>query len=373
MLPLYKTYYPLDLGERLQKVFDTGMTSEGPEAAAFQKELQEWMCNPNVALMSSGTMALEIAGRLAGVGPGDEIICSSVTCLAGTGWILLAGATPVWCDINPNTGCINHTKIEELITTKTKAITFVDWGGTPAELLEIQKIADEYGIKTIQDSAQSMGALYNGKKISENQICDYLIHSFQSIKILSTVDGGCLSCKTKEDFDRAILLRWFGLARGQNSHSVCWTGDVTEPGYKGHMNDINAAIGREQLKTVDERIKRHKINGKYLQEQLKTLSPKLLVPQIPTYIESNYWVFTIRLENKEHRAIVSKALTNAGIGNNISHVRNDKYSLFKDYQKDLPSVSDYENRRLNIPCGWWLQKTDLDYIVQVLQGVINES
>ena len=366
-IPLYKTHYPKDLGARLQQVFDTGMTSEGPEAAAFQKELQDWVGNPFVALTSSGTVALEIAGVLAGVKPGDEVIASPVTCVAGTEWILKAGAKPVWCDIDPNTGCIDYTKIEKLITSKTRAITFVDWAGTPAELLPIQQLANQYGLKVIEDGAQSMGALYMDYKVGN--ICDYTITSFQSIKFLSTGDGGCLACRNQADYDRAILLRWFGLARGQNTNAVCWTGDITEPGYKAHMNDLNAAIGREQLKHVDKLIAVHRNNAQFLQENLVEMYPNLVTPTIPDHIKSSYWVFTIRLRSKEHRAEVSKKLTEAGIGNNISHVRNDKYSLFKDYQRKLPMVDFFEDRRLNIPCGWWLTQEDLQHIVNTLRKI----
>jgi len=368
MIPLYKTRYPYDMGEILQSVFDSGMTSEGPEAALFQLELQDWMETPYVALTSSGTVALTMAGRLAGVGPGDEVIASPVTCLAGTEWIISLGATPVWCDIDPNTCCIDHTQIEKLITSKTKAITFVDWAGTPAELDAIQAIADKHGIKTIEDAAQSMGALYKGKKVGS--VCDYTIHSFQSIKILSTVDGGCLACKTKDDYDRAILLRWFGLARGQNSHPIDWVGDVTEPGYKAHMNDVNAAIGRKQLRYVDSLILKHRQNAKYLREEIKGLTPDILIPQIPEHISSIYWVFTIRCKDRAHRALVSEALIKAGIGNNISHVRNDTYSLFDNYRKPLPNVDLVEDQRLNIPCGWWCEYTDILYIATILKQIL---
>lgn len=369
-ISLYKTFYPKGLGKKLQKVFDSGMTSEGPEAAAFQKELQEWCGNPFVALTSSGTAALTIAGRLAGVTPGSEVITSSTTCLATNEWILELGAKPVWCDIKPETGCIDETKIEALITDKTKAIVFVDWAGIPAELEKIQTIADKYNLKTIEDGAQSMGALYRGKKITQDQICDYVIHSFQSIKILSTVDGGCLSCKTKEDYERAILLRWFGLARGMNSNAVCWIGDVTEPGYKAHMSDMIASIGREQLKTVDKRIAKHKKNAGYLLKHLKKLAPKLLIPKVTDYIDPLYWVFTIRFTDKKERTRISEELMKVGISNNISHTRNDKYSLFSDFQKSLPVTDIFEEQRLNIPCGWWLKKKDLDFIIKTLYNVI---
>jgi len=367
MIPLYKTHYPQGLGAILQKVFDSGNTTEGKEAADFQVDLQKWMENPFVALTNSGTTALEISGALSNIKPGDEVIASPVTCTAGLQWILKMGAIPVWCDVDPNTGCIDANKIKPLITSKTKAITFVDWAGIPAELDDIQSIANEHGLKTIEDGAQSMGATYKGQKIG--RVCDFTIHSFQSIKILSTADGGCISCKNGDDYKRAILLRWFGLARGTTSNPVCWTGDIFEPGWKGHMNNINAAVGIEQLKYVDTLIEKHRQNALYLLDSLKFLSNKVLAPVVPDYVSPNYWVFTIRLLNKQHRLDVSNKLTEAGIGNNISHVRNDKYSLFKGFEKELPCVDDYEDRRLNIPCGWWCKPEDMSYIVDVLKKI----
>ena len=367
-IPLYKTHYPANLGQRLQTVFDSGMTSEGPEAAAFQKELQDWIGNPHTALTSSGTIAMEIAGRLADIEPGDEVIASPVTCVAGLGWILLAEAKPVWCDIDPHTCCIDSSKIKSLITNKTKAITFVDWAGIPAELDEINSIAKQYGLKVIEDGAQSMGALYKEQKIGT--ICDYTMHSFQSIKILSTVDGGCLACKNQEDYDRAILLRWFGLARSSTKGKTQWVGDIIEPGYKAHMCDTNAAIGREQLKYVDNLISKHQANASILINELKGLSPNLEVLKVPDYIKPNYWVFTILLKDKQHRIDVSDKLSEVGIGNSISHVRNDKYSLFRLFQKKLPVVDNLEDRRLNIPCGWWLTNEDLELIIDTLKKAI---
>lgn len=367
MIQLYKVFLPKDLDQTLKPVFESGFISEGPKAAEFQTKFQEWIGNPYTALTNSCTSALTIALRLAGVGIGDEVITSPMTCLATNEPVLTAGAKVVWCDIDPETGNIDTDKIEGLITNRTKAILFVDWAGTPAELDEITRIAADYGLKTIEDAAHSIGAEYKGHKIGT--VCDYTCFSFQAIKHFTTIDGGAIACKTKEDFERAVTLRWFGLKRGHNNDLVSWTGDVPEPGYKMHMNDVNASVGLEQLKYIDKNLSRHRNNGNQLQKHLADL-PGVETTFVPDYTTSSYWIFTILLRDAEHRAKVSEGLVKCGVGNNISHTRNDSYSLFEDSASSMPGLDDFSSRMLNIPCGWWVDSHDLYHIYKSLEDII---
>lgn len=286
-------------------------------------------------------------------------------CLAMNEPILSLGATPVWCDIDPKTGNIDATKIEALITPKTKAVLFVDWAGTPADLDSINTIAHAHGLKTIEDAAHAFGATYNGKKVGT--VSDYTCFSFQAIKHMTTVDGGAVACSTKEDLDRAILLRWFGCKRGHNTSAVRWEGDVVEYGYKMHMADVNAVIGLESMKTIDSIVTAHRENGAYLHNKLSnSTNIELLTPATG----SAQWIFTFKCQSLEHRAAVSAKLTAAGIGNSIVHTRNDAYSLFNANPPRLPmpGTDDFGARMLSVPCGWWLSQQDLDLIVETLKA-----
>lgn len=368
---LFRVNMPPDIHLALQPVLESGFVSEGPQAKVFENLLQTYLCNPYTAIVNSGTSALTIALRLAGVGPGDEVISTPMTCLATNEPIHSLGARVVWCDIDPTTGCMDPSKVEALITPKTKAIMFVDWAGTPCELEALNDVAHKHGLKTIEDAAHSFGARYMGSKVGSllNKV-DYVCFSFQAIKHMTTVDGGAIACQSKEDYDRAVLLRWFGCQRGHNASPIKWTGDVVEYGYKMHMNDVNATIGIESLKTIDEKIDRHKRNGALLTKLLKDI-PEVEVLRVPEHAESAYWIFTILLKGAKHREQVSELLTGAGVGNNIVHTRNDAYSLFAESRvDDLPGMDSFGERMLNIPCGWWLSDDDIERVFLALRMAV---
>jgi dTDP-4-amino-4,6-dideoxygalactose transaminase len=368
-LPLFKVNMPKDVHLALQPVLESGFVSEGPKSKEFQEKLQEWLGNPFTATVNSGTTALTLAYRLAGVGPGTSVIASPMTCLASTEPILSLGGEVIWCDIDPATGNIDPSKLEALVREDTVAVSFTDWAGTPCALDEIIDICQRHGLKTIEDAAHSFGATYKGNKVGSLATgIDYTCFSFQAIKHMTTVDGGALACASEEDFERATLLRWFGCARGHNSSPVKWSGDVVEYGYKGHMNDVNATIGLESLKTIDSFIASHKSNGNYLLALLKDVDGVDAL-EVPPDIDSAFWIFTIKLKDAAHRRGVSEKLTAAGIGNNIVHTRNDSYSLYNHCAPtSMPGMDTFSERMLNIPCGWWLSEEDLEYIADTLRG-----
>ena len=367
MIPLYKVHMPENIAQVLEPVLLGGSITQGPKEREFEQKFSSWIGNPHTALLNSGTSGITLALRLAGVGPGSEVISSPMTCTATNEPVLTAGADIVWCDVDPSTGNMDPDKLERLVTPRTKAILFVDWAGTPVELDSINAIAHKHGIKTIEDAAHALGAKYKGRNVGT--ISDYTMFSFQAIKHLTTVDGGALACQNKEDYDRAVLLRWFGLARGHNKSPVNWEGDITEPGYKMHMNDVNATIGIEQMNHIDRIISAHKKNGNYLMSELKGI-PGIEVCNIPVHIDSSFWIFTIKLKDAAHREEVSKKLSEVGIASSVSHIRNDNYSLFNKYRCSLPGLDDFGSRMLNIPCGWWLTEENLIHIVSSLKSFI---
>lgn len=369
--PLFKVNLPKDIHLSLRPVLESGFVSEGPKAEEFQEKLQQWLGNPHTAIVNSGTMALTLAYRLAGVGPGKSVIVSPMTCLASTEPILSLGGRVIWCDIDPTTGNLDPTKVEDLIEEDTVAVSFTDWAGTPCDIDSILSVCRKHDVKTIEDAAHSFGARYKGKKIGSSETgVNYTCFSFQAIKHMTTVDGGALACANQEDFERAVLLRWFGSARGFSTSPVKWSGDVTEYGYKGHMNDVNATIGIESLKTIDAIVDAHKANGKQLMSLLEGVKGVETL-DVPPTTDSSFWIFTVKLKDSTHRAAVSSALVAAGIGNGIVHTRNDTYSLFTESSgSNMGGLSIFGERMLNIPCGWWLTCEDIQHIAATLIGAL---
>ncbi|MHC4912525.1 MAG: DegT/DnrJ/EryC1/StrS family aminotransferase, partial [Planctomycetota bacterium] len=150
--------------------------------------------------------------------------------------------------------------------TLGKAIMCMDWGGYPCELDELSTIAAEHGIKLIEDACHAFGSTYHGKPTGSHS--DFSCFSFQAIKHLTTVDGGALVCKSKADCERGRLLRWYGIDRNAKCKDLRCEADISEYGYKFHMNDVTAVIGLEQLRYVGEVIEKHRANAKWYDKAL---------------------------------------------------------------------------------------------------------
>jgi perosamine synthetase len=368
MIPMFKVFMPKTVIKPLSKVLHSGYVAEGPVSKQFEEQIQHFIGNENTAIVNSATSAITIALRLCDVGPGTEVITSPQTCLATNEPILSLGADIVWCDVDINTGNIDPSKIEKLITNKTKAILFVDWVGIPAELDVINSIAKKHNIKTIEDAAQALGSCYRGNLVGN--ACDFTVFSFQAIKMLTTGDGGAISCKLKSDYEKACLLRWFGMERKNTClNPLVWEGDVVHYGYKMNFNDISAIIGLEQLKYVNKNIEKNRKNSSMLLDMLSDIK-NLKIVEVLNHIDPVFWVFPIQLMDSTHREIVSKKLLDNGISNSILHTRNDKYSIFHKYISELPNLDEFSSRMLNIPCGWWLSKDNIKHIVKIIKESI---
>ena len=371
MIPLFQVNIPKDIGSIIEKVLLSGQITEGPASFEFQRQLESWLSVKHASLVNSGTSALTLACRLSGCQPGKFVISTPQTCLATNEAIMSLGADIIWSDIDPLTGAIDPFFVEKILKTDARAkdvvaIMCVDWAGNPVNLKELRRIADSHGIKLIEDAAHSFGALYENAKVG-NQ-AHFTCFSFQAIKHLTTVDGGALVCELKEDHDRSVLLRWFGSARAVNRDPVRWEGDVSEYGYKFHMNDVTASIGIEQLKTIDSVIDKHKSNGKQLLEFIDSLpSGKIQRLRMEQNSESSHWIFSLLLPNKEARQRFVEEMKKCGVSTGIVHTRNDAYSLFSKYKTGLKGMDEFSERMINVPCGWWIDSHDLYHICKSIE------
>lgn len=363
MIPLFKVHVPKNLGAKIQKVFDEGTITEGVYSDDFEKRISNYIENPFTSLVNSGTSALTLAYRLSDIGPGDEVITTPMTCMATNEPIHTMGAKIVFADIDPQTGNICPDSVKKRLTKRTKAVVGVHWAGQPFDINSVRNIAKNYNenIKVVEDAAHALGATYEGKKIGCHS--DYVCFSFQAIKHLTTVDGGAISCLNQEDDTRIKKLRWFGLDRKYTGSK--WEQDITESGYKFHMNNVNAVIGLSQMDHVDDIVESHKRNGRFYDREIID-THKVQKLRRDSHSDSSYWIYSILVDDikrfKQH-------MSERGIGCDVVHVRNDKYSVFKDFfESDLKGTDHFCKRMVNIPVGWWLSEEDRLKIV----GAVNE-
>lgn len=361
MIPLFKIHTPEGVGKYIQEVFDSGFITEGEKSDQFEEKFGKLIENKDVAIVNSCTSALTIAYDMANVGPGDEVISTPMTCMATNEPIHNARAKIVWADIDPETGNILPESVIKKITSKTKAIVGVHWSGLPFDIDAINKIAKDHGLKVIEDAAHALGATYKGKKIGNHS--DYVCFSFQAIKHLTTVDGGAIST-TLGDKEIEIIrkIKWFGLDRKFKGQK--WSQDISRSGYKFHMNNVNSAIGLLQMEKIDSIVKRHIDNGHFYDQEINNKYVKKL-SQRPD-VESAYWIYTLIVDSPSD---FSKFLADKGITSDVVHVRNDQYSVFKDYRvNDLPGCDFFCSRMINIPVGWWLTEEQIKYIVDTVNS-----
>jgi len=358
-IPLFKVYMSKGVMNPLSRVLQSGYIGQGSQVEKFEKKLSQFLGVPWVLTVNSGTSALSLALHLAGVGPGDEVISTPMTCTA-TNWPILShGASIVWADIDPRTGNIDPKSIKKCITKKTKAIMIVDWGGYPCDVDAIRKISR--AIPIIEDAAHGFGALYKGKMVGQS--ADFTCFSFQAIKHLTAGDGGALVTARQEDYRRGKLLRWYGIDRETRTQFDRIEVDVKESGYKFHMNDINATIGLGNFKKVPWILKKHRAHAAYYRKHLVGLDYVHLTHE-SKHLISSYWLFTLLVDSSLH--FITHMSTHGIMASQV-HRRNDTHPVVKAFQKKLPGVDQFSQSMVCIPVGWWLSARDKSIIVKAIR------
>lgn len=360
MIPLFKIHKPKGIEKAIANVWDTGFITEGEYSDKFENEFSNYIGNNNTSLVNSCTSALSIASRMCNIQPGDEVISTPMTCMATNEPFYNDGAKIVWADIDATTGNINPNSIENLITEKTKAIIGVHWAGLPFDIDSVNKIAKKYNIKVVEDAAHAVGATYKQKKIGNHS--DYVCFSFQAIKHITTGDGGAICSKSLNDDERIKKLKWFGLDRKFKGSK--WEQDITESGFKYHMNNMNAAIGLLQMKSIDSIVRSHQERYDFYNKYID--NPKITKMRVDPNSRSSSWIYTVLVDDRKR---FQKYLHDKGIASDPVHIRNDNYTVFNKFKRnknELPGVEYFCEKHINIPVGWWLSEQEAIYIVEVI-------
>lgn len=227
------------------EVLRSGWITTGPKNQAFEALLSEYFGGRPVRTFNSGTCTMEIALRIAGIGPGDEVITTPISWPATANVIIETGATPVFADIDPVTRNMDLDRLEAAITPRTKAIIPVYLSGLPLDMDRLYAIAHKHNLRVVEDAAQAIGSLWNGKRIGS--FGDFASFSFQANKNITTGEGGCLVLNNLEEARLAEKYRLQGVTRSGVDGI-----DVDLLGGKYNMSDIMATIGLGQMKNLEQ-------------------------------------------------------------------------------------------------------------------------
>jgi dTDP-4-amino-4,6-dideoxygalactose transaminase len=351
----------------------SGWVSQGPRVAEFEKQFAAYVKADCAVAVSSCTTALHLAMVTAGVGPGDEVLCPSLSFIATANAIVYAGARPVFVDIDEATYNLDPASVERSISSKTKAILVVHQIGLPAALDEISAIAARHGLVVIEDAACAIGSEYKGSRIGRPHSA-MACFSFHPRKILTTGEGGMITTSDAGLATRLRKLRQHAmsvsdLARHSASTVVSETYD--EVGYNYRMTDMQGALGLVQLQRLDDMIVRRRALAQRYSGRLSAL-PWLHVPQEPVGSRSNFQSYMVRVDAKapvSRDELMQKLLDN-GVSSRRAVMASHREPPYRSTQWDslLPVTNIVADTGLILPLFHSMTEEEQDYVIECIES-----
>lgn len=365
LIPLYKVHIPSNIGNTVDKLFQSAQIANGPNVERFETMFQDYIGNPYITTTGDISSSITLCLSMAGVRPGDEVIASPMACLATNEPILNLFAKACWCDIDPLTGNIDPEDLKR-ISPRTKAILLYHWAGNPADLDAVYQIAKANGLSVIEDAGEALGAEYKGRKIG-NTGADYTVFSFYPNRHITTIEGAAIAFNKEEDYKRARWLKRYGIhtpSFRDRLGEIDPASDIPMAGYNTYMNNISAGIGVAQMVDLHEIVAKHQANGRFYDEALCNIPGISLLNRVPD-TKSAFWVYTLLSERRDD---LLAYLRDHGVYASKVHLRNDIYTCFGSGRKeDLEGVNEFSQKYISIPCGWWVSDEEKEYIVEIIR------
>jgi dTDP-4-amino-4,6-dideoxygalactose transaminase len=367
-IPLSRVYQSETIDRRILEVVRGGNYILGPESKAFEKELAAYFGVKHVVLSSSWTAAvhlLHLSQTMTGkLKAGDEVLVPSLTAFPSIEPMIHVGVRPVFCDID-DTYTIDPEDARRRITPRTKGILPVHLYGRPANLDAIMRLAREHGLWVIEDCAQSHGARYRGKRAGS--FTEHAAFSFYPSKNLTVYgDGGAIATQDDETARLVTMLRNHGRKDKYLHEKV---------GFNLRFNEIQAAVGREQLKVLDDLNANRRKAADWYRRELTGVKGLVLPPDDkPGETESVYHMFVIRLSNHDTREGLGKALKEQGIETGVHYpVPNHQQPAIADLygqEVSLPKTEDYTKRILSLPMHPMLTEDEVRRVATAVKAYL---
>lgn len=372
-IPLFNLNFDECEAKAAYDTIRSGWISTGPKCAELEQMFVDMWKVKYAVSVTNCTDALHLCCLVCGVGPGDEVLCPSLTFAASANCIRYAGATPVFCDIvGPDHINIDPDDVKKKITPKTKAIVVVHMAGYPAKMDEIMAIAKEHNLKVIEDACHGPLSEYKGKKLGT--IGDCAAFSFFSNKNISTGEGGMFISNNEELANKARLMRSHGMTtmsyQRASGHATAY--DIVELGYNFRLDDIRASIAIEQLKKLPGDLEKRILVRKRYVENLSKIKGVVVPFADCTEFTSNYIMPIVLTQgSKEDRDAIREKIHAAGIQTSVHYPAIHKFSIYKDYGAVLPQTEYVTDHEITLPMYAALTMEQVDFICETLDKAVN--
>jgi dTDP-4-amino-4,6-dideoxygalactose transaminase len=357
MIPLYKPYIPPKLPE-LNDILHSGNLSFGKWGKLFEDELNKYLQTNYLLTTNTYSSAIQVALTVLGLKHGDEVIASPMACLASNLPLATFGLKIIWADIDPFTGTLDPNSVRNKITSKTKLIIHNHYCGYMGYVDEINAIGKEFGVPVIDDCIEAFGSKYKGK-ITGNLATDITVFSFQSVRLLCTIDGGAVVFNDKKLFEKAKLVRDFGIDRTKfrdTNNEISSECDISTWGYNATMGELNSYIGLHGLLDINDLLLKQRLNAEkwdvWIDKNMKSVHNLNKRKEVTP----NYWVYGFLSEKKMCDILWFREQGYYASG---VHLNNNNYSIFGE-KTILSGVAEFNSKFVAIPCGWWTEINKFD-------------
>ena len=350
------------------KVLDREYLGMGAEVLLFEEKLTEFFGRPAVCVVN-GTAALQLALQAIGVGEGDEVLVQSLTYVASFQAISATGATPVACDVDSETLCLDWKDAEKRITQYTKAVMPIHYSGGVGALDDIYAFAEKYDLRVVEDAAHAFGSTYQGEIIGG--FGDIACFSFDGIKNITSGEGGCVVSSSEEVLEGVRNSRLLGVENDSNKRYAgnrSWSFDVAKQGWRYHMSNIMASIGRKQLDRFSEFAdKRQYLAGLYDAELSREKNITVIKHD---YTDVVPHIYVVLLSAGLDRDEVRSYLYNNGIETGVHYLPNHWLTYYDNDGESVSNVETLYPKMLTLPLHPDLNKEDILCVCDTLKEII---
>jgi perosamine synthetase len=367
-IPLFKIYWDESDVENVSNCIKSGMYwAEGPVIQEFEALIADYIGTKYCVTFNSGTSAQHAALLASEIGEGDEVIVPSFTFISTANSALFVGAKPVFADIEEQTFGLDPNSVLENISSKTRAIMPVHYGGCPCKIKELREIADDYGLTLIEDAAEAFGAEINGKKVGS--FGDTSMLSFCQNKVITTGEGGALVTDSEEIYQKLKLLRSHGRADNAHYFSSTQASDYITLGYNFRMSSLTASLGISQIQKTSEIIRMRRERAVYFTSRLKKeVGNKVHFSEIPDSYFNVYQLYTVLVDKRDE---LMGYLADRGIMTKVYFSPVHKTYFYQNvlgYECKLPVTEKLAENVLTLPMHPCLTFDEIDCVVNEIKN-----